>query len=81
MTGVQTCALPILVKSNALIAAFRSGVLFYKTLEIAEKLAFLSNRVGFSYLYIVVKKRNPVLALVVAYKGERASDINVDKFK
>ena len=70
-----------LVKFNTLIATFRSGVLFYKTLEIAEKLAFLGNRVGFSYLRIVVKKCNLVLALVVAYNEERAGDISMDKFK
>ena len=61
--------------------AFRLGVLFYKILEIKEELAFLGNRVGFSYLHIVVKKRNLVLALVIAYNGERTSDISMDKFK
>ena len=43
------------------------GVLFYKLLEITEELASLSNGVGFSYLRIVIKKRNLVLALVIAY--------------
>jgi hypothetical protein len=57
------------------------GVLFYKALEAIEELAFLSNGVGFSYLYIVIKKRNPVLALVIAYNGKRASNISMDKFK
>jgi hypothetical protein len=56
-------------------------VLFYKTLEITEELTSLSNGVGFSYLYIVVKKYNLVLALVIAGNGKRASDISVDKFK
>ena len=46
-----------------------------------EELASLSDRVGFSYLRVVVKKYNPVSALVVAYNGKRASDISVDKFK
>ena len=70
-----------LVKSNALATAFRLGVFFYKTLEITEELAPLSNRVGFSYLYIVVKKGNLVSALVIAYNGKRASNISVYKFK
>ena len=70
-----------LVKSNALIIAFRSGIFFYKALEVIEELAFLSNRVSFGYLRIVVKKRNLVLALVIAYNGKRASDIGVDKFE
>jgi hypothetical protein len=70
-----------LVKSNASITAFRLGVLFYKALEATEELAFLSNRVGFSYLCIVVKKHNLVSALVIAYNGKRASDISIDKFK
>ena len=50
-------------------------------LETTEELASLSNGVGFSYLYIVIRKRNPVLALVVAYNRKRASDISIDKFK
>ena len=50
-------------------------------LEIIEELASLSNRVGFSYLRIVVKKRNLVSALVIAYNRERASNISIDKFK
>ena len=70
-----------LVKSNASTTAFRPGVFFYKALEVTEELAFLSDRVGFSYLHIVVKERNPVSALVVAYNGKRASNISVDKFK
>ena len=61
--------------------AFRLGVLFYKTLEITEELAPLSNRVGFSYLCIVVKKGNLVLALVIAYNGKKASNISIYKFK
>ena len=69
------------VKSNASTTAFRSGVLFYKALEVTEEFAFLSNRVGFSYLRIVIKKRNPVSALVIAYNRKRASDISIDKFK
>ena len=60
---------------------FKSGVLLYKILEIIEELTFLSNRVGFSYLYIVVKKGNLVLALVIAYNGKRASNISMYKFK
>ena len=70
-----------LVKSNALIIAFRPGVFFYKALEVIDKLAFFSNRVSFSYLYIVIKKYNPVSALVIAYNRKRASDISIDKFK
>ena len=70
-----------IVKSNTLIAAFKLGVLFNKTLEIAKELDFLGNRVGFSYLHIVVKKRSLVSALVVAYNRERASNISIDKFK
>jgi hypothetical protein len=46
-----------------------------------EELAFLSDRVSFSYLYVVVKKRDLVLALVVAYNGKRASNISVDEFE
>jgi hypothetical protein len=61
--------------------AFKLGVFFYKTLEITEELAFFSNRVGFSYLYIVIKKNDPVLALVIAYNRKRASNISVYKFK
>jgi len=60
---------------------FRLGVFFYKTLEAIEELAFLSNRVSFSYLRIVVKKRNLISALVVAYNGKGAGDISIDKFK
>ena len=64
-----------------LITVFRLGVLFYKALEVIEELDFLSNGVSFSYLCIVVKKRNLVLALVIAYNGKRASDISIDKFE
>ena len=46
-----------------------------------EELAFLSDRVSFSYLRVVVKKHNLVSALVIAYNGKGASDISVDKFK
>ena len=70
-----------LVKSNMLAAAFRSGVLFYKTYKTIEELASLSNRVGFSYLRVVIKKYNLVSALVIAYNRKRASNISVDKFK
>ena len=70
-----------LVKSNALITAFRSRVFFYKTLKVIEELAFLSNRVSFSYLRVVVKKYNLILALVVAYNRKGASNISVNKFK
>ena len=72
---------PSPVKSNALVTTFRLGVLFYKTLEIIEELASFSNRVSFSYLYIVIKKRNLVSALVIAYNGKKASDVSIDKFK
>ena len=61
--------------------AFKSGVLLYKTLEIMEELTSLSDRVGFSYLYIVIKEYNLVSALVVAYNRKRASNISVNKFK
>jgi hypothetical protein len=60
---------------------FRLGVLLYKVLETIEELAYFSNRVGFGYLYIVIKKRNLVSALVIAYNGKRASNISMDKFK
>jgi len=50
-------------------------------LKIAEELASLSNKVGFSYLHIVIKKHNLVLALIIAYNRERASNISIDKFK
>jgi len=50
-------------------------------LETIEELASLSDGVGFSYLRVVVKKRNLVLALVVAYNGKRTSNISIDKFK
>jgi len=70
-----------LVKSNALTTAFRLGVFFYKALEVIEELAFFSDRVSFGYLCVVVKKRNLVSALVVAYNGKRASNVSVDKFE
>ena len=70
-----------LVQSNASATAFRSGVLLYKTLETMEELASLSDRVGFSYLRIVVKECNPVSALIIAYNRKRASNISMDKFK
>jgi len=70
-----------LVKSNALITAFRLGVLFYKILETIEELTSLSNRVSFSYLRIVIKKRNLVPALVIAYNRGKANNISADKFK
>ena len=60
---------------------FGLGVFFYKALEAIEELAFLSNRVSFGYLCVVVKKRNPVSALVMAYNGKRASNVSIDKFK
>jgi len=50
-------------------------------LEKVEELAFLSNRVGFSYLRIVVKKRDLVSAFIIAHNGERTGDISVDKFE
>ena len=52
-----------------------------KALEAIKEFAFLNNRVSFSYLRVVVKKRNLVLALVIAYNRKRASNISVDKFK
>ena len=70
-----------LVKSNTSITAFRLRVFFYKELEVTEELASLSNRVGFSYLHIVVKERNLVSALVIAYNRKEASNIGIDKFK
>ena len=70
-----------LVKSNVLAAAFKSGVFFYKIYKITEELASFSNKIGFSYLYIVIKKYNLVLALVVSYNRKRASNISMDKFK
>jgi hypothetical protein len=70
-----------LVKSNMLTMAFKSRVFFYKELEVMEELAFFSNRVGFSYLYIVVKKYNLVSALVVAYNGKGASNISINEFE
>ena len=59
----------------------RLKVLFYKILEVIKELTSLSNRVGFSYLYIVIKEYNLVLALVIAYNKKRASNISVNKFK
>ena len=50
-------------------------------LETTEELAPLSNRVGFSYLCVVIKKGDLVSALVIAYNGKRASNISVYKFK
>jgi hypothetical protein len=70
-----------LVKSNALITAFRSGVFFYKALEAIEELAFPSDRVSFGYLRVVIKKRNLVSALVVSCNRKGAGDISIDKFK
>ena len=64
-----------------LATVFRLGVLLYKILEIIEGLISFSNRVGFSYLYIVIKEYNLVSALVITYNGKKASDISVDKFK
>ena len=64
-----------------LVIVFKSEVLLYKMLEIIEELISFSNRVGFSYLYIVIKEYNPVLALIIAYNRKRTSNINVDKFK
>ena len=64
-----------------LATAFRLEVLLYKILKIIKELTSLSNRVGFSYLHVVIKEYNPVLALVIAYNGKRTSDISVDKFK
>ena len=61
--------------------AFRLGVLLYKTLEIIKEFAFLSDRVGFSYLRVVIKEYNLVSALVIAYNGKRASNISIYKFK
>src|SRR5271156_2902931 len=69
------------VKSNASTTAFRSGVFFYKALEVMEELAFPSNRVSFGYLRVVVKKYDLVLALVVSCNGKGAGDISVDEFK
>ena len=46
-----------------------------------EELASFSNRVGFSYLYIVIKKYNLVLVLVIAYNRKRANNININEFE
>ena len=46
-----------------------------------EELTSFSNRVGFSYLHIVIKECNLVLALIIAYNGKRASNISINKFK
>ena len=56
-------------------------ILFYKILEIIKELGSFSNKVGFSYLYIVIKEYNPVLALVIIYNRKKASNININKFK
>ena len=60
---------------------FKLGVLLYKMLEIIKELTSFSNRVGFSYLHIIIKECNLVLALIIAYNRKRASNISVDKFK
>ena len=60
---------------------FRLEVLLYKTLKLMEELTSFSNRVGFNYLHIIIKKYNSVLALVIAYNKKRTSNISVDKFK
>ena len=70
-----------LVQFNVLIIAFRSRVLLYKILEIMEELTSLSNKIGFSYLHIVIKEYNPVLALIITYNRKRASNISIDNFK
>jgi len=70
-----------LVKPNALAVLFRPGVLFYKALEVLEEFAFLRNRVGFSYLRIVIKEYNLVSALIISYNGKGTSNIGIDKFK
>ena len=64
-----------------MVIVFKLRVLFYKILKIIKELAFFSNRVGFSYLYIVIKEYNLVLALVIAYNKKRANNININKFK
>jgi hypothetical protein len=64
-----------------LAAVFRSGVLFYKIYEIIEELASFNNKVGFSYLRVVVKKHNLVSALVISYNRKRASNISINEFK
>jgi len=63
------------------ITAFGLGVLFYKMLETKEELAFLGDRVGFSYLRVVVKKHDLVLALVIACNKERTGNVSVNKFE
>ena len=50
-------------------------------LEVLKEFAFFSNRVGFSYLYIIVKEYNLVSALIISYNRKRASNISIDKFK
>ena len=64
-----------------LIIAFRLIVFLYKILKTIKELTSFSNKIGFSYLRVVIKEYNLVLALVIAYNGKRASDISVDKFK
>ena len=58
--------------------AFKSGVLLYKILEIIKEFTSFSNKVGFSYLHIVIKEYNPVSALIIAYNRKKASNISVD---
>jgi hypothetical protein len=70
-----------LVKFNASAVVFRSGVLFYKIYKTMEELTSFSDRVGFSYLCVVIKKYDPVSALVVSYNKKRASNISVNEFK
>ena len=50
-------------------------------METIKELTSFSNRVGFSYLHIVIKEYNLVSALVIAYNRKRASNISIDKFK
>ena len=69
------------VKSNTPTTIFRLGVFFYKTLETMEELVSFSDRVGFSYLCIVIKKCDPVSALVVACNGKEVSNISMDELK
>jgi hypothetical protein len=49
----------------------------YKEIEVL----FFSNRIGFSYLYIIIKEYNLVTALIIAYNRKKTSNISINKFK
>ena len=65
---VQLAVLPTsIIKPNTLVVVFRLRVFFYKALEIFKEVIPFSYRIGFRYLYIVIKEYNVVSALVIAY--------------